>query len=135
MAEVDGLGVAAVLAANADLQVRSTASTVFDSNPHQAAYPGLIDCLERVGWHDVMFGVVTDEAFVVVSTDPQTRLSQIIRTKTEELSGFGNLTRGQSGSWNFDHRSGYEVDRYALFVEHFLSRFLMIAVWLSTSVL
>ena len=88
----------------------SSFATVVDADLHQATDTGLVDRLERVGRNDVVFGVVTDEALVVVSADTQPRLSQVVGTEAEELSGFGDLAGCQSSSWNFDHRAGHEVD-------------------------
>ena len=47
--EVEGLRIAAVFAANADLEVRTSFATVLHGSLHQTANAGLVNCPERVG--------------------------------------------------------------------------------------
>src|SRR5262249_32652391 len=71
--------VAAVLAADADLQLRPDRPAALDRQPHQLAHPLLVDGRERVAGDDVRLlgvGVDGDERRVVVPADAQGCLGQ-----------------------------------------------------------
>ncbi|MEY2725637.1 MAG: hypothetical protein RLZZ458_1504, partial [Planctomycetota bacterium] len=123
VAEVDGLGIAAMFAANTDLEIRTDRATVLDGGLHQATYAGLIDGLERVCRDDVVFGVVTDEGLVVVAADTEAGLGEVIGTKAEELGSLRNLGAGHGCSWHFDHGADHVVHLNALFSEYLFGSF------------
>src|SRR5690606_6721765 len=71
VAEEDRLRIAAVLAADPDLEILASAAAPFDALLHQLADARLIDRLERIGSDDVVLGVVTDERLVIVTADAE----------------------------------------------------------------
>src|SRR5262245_40177640 len=52
--ELDAVGVAAVLAADADLEVTACAAALLDADLHQPADTVKVDCLERIARHQVV---------------------------------------------------------------------------------
>src|SRR5262245_45222603 len=61
VAERDRLGLAAVLAADAHLQVFLHAPASLDGDPHQVAHPGLVERLERVALEHAVLEVAREE--------------------------------------------------------------------------
>src|SRR5579884_3951168 len=62
VAEAYGVRVAAVLAADADLQVLPCRPAFLHADLHEGAHTGGVDGLERIFWNQVIFQVVPDEA-------------------------------------------------------------------------
>src|SRR6202795_1129235 len=99
MAELDAFRVAAVLAADADLQFRPSAPAPRNAHTHQ--FPDSLDVqsLEGVGgkYPGLFFvDVVWQEAAGVVAREAHGRLRQIVGAEGEELGYFGDL-RGEQG--------------------------------------
>jgi len=57
-----------MLAADAQLDVRTSSRTFLDGNFHQLAHPLLIQCLERIRRKDVQLLVLVDVTPVVIAT-------------------------------------------------------------------
>ena len=61
MAELHAVRIAAVFAADAELDVRPRLAAFLDGDLHQLADAGLIDRGERILLHDFQFGVRREE--------------------------------------------------------------------------
>src|SRR5262249_49603232 len=87
-AELHARRLAAMLAADADLQVRTLRPALRGAHLHQFADAFLIDRLERIAGDDVRLlriGVRADERPVVVAADAQRGLRQVVGAEAEEL--------------------------------------------------
>ena len=67
MAEGDGAGFPAVLAADAELEVRLDGSAFLNGDLHQEADAGLVDAFERVDREDLLRHVRLEELVAVVA--------------------------------------------------------------------
>src|SRR5262249_47660947 len=123
VAEADAVGVAAVLAADADLDVVPAGPAALDPNFHQLADALEVDRLERVARHNVVFDVIADEAAVIVPAHAQAGLGQVVGAEAEELGFAGDLLGGGAGARQLDHRANEEFDRGSLFREDLFGRF------------
>src|SRR5208282_4795244 len=78
VAEGDRSGIAAVLAADADLQLGTDFPPALDADAHQFADALLIDRHERVAGQDAARGVDAEEARRVVARNTKSRLREIV---------------------------------------------------------
>src|SRR5438477_13076943 len=85
VAELDGIGLAAVLAADADFEIRLGLAAALDPELHEAADAVEIDDLEWVFGDQVVLHVGANKAAVVVSAHTQARLRQVVGAEAEEL--------------------------------------------------
>src|SRR5438552_13589701 len=84
--EVHGVGVAAVLAAHADLQVGSGGAAFVHGDADEAADAVAVDGLERGDAEDAELEVAGEErAFHVVAGEAPAHLGEIVGTEGEEL--------------------------------------------------
>ena len=121
MAEPDGLRIAAVLSADADLQVGPGGAAFLDGHGHELADAGLIDAGEGVLGQDLPVLVFHQETLLgVIARDAVGRLCQIVGAEREELGILGNLTGGQRGTRDLDHRAELVADLGALLLDHLL---------------
>src|SRR5262249_42318013 len=77
--------IAAVLAADADLEVIARRAAALDADPHQLADAFTIDRDERIGREDAALRIGAQEARRIVTADAERRLRQIVGTEREEL--------------------------------------------------
>src|SRR5438132_6615362 len=92
--ERDTLRLAAVLAANPELELRLRAPPTLDSDPHQVAHAAHVECLERILLEDPVFEIERQELpFRVVAREAERRLSQVVRPEGEEVGLLGYLVR------------------------------------------
>jgi hypothetical protein len=100
----DGLGVAAVLAADAALQIRIDGCGLWDGDVHQLAHAVPVQGGEGVVRQDAVFHVVDEETgFGVVPGDAEGGLGQVVGAEGEKLGVFGDLVGGQGRPGKFDH--------------------------------
>ena len=105
MAEPDGGGVAAVLAADPDRQTVVGGAPAFDRDPHQLADTLLIERRERVVREHAVLEVAREElALGVVAREPERGLRQVVRPEGEEVGVKGDLVGADTGSRELDHR-------------------------------
>src|SRR5262249_45889732 len=81
MAERNRGRVAAVLAADADLEIIACRAAALDADPHQLADPFAIDRDEWVGREDAALRIGAQEARRIVTADAERRLRQIVGTE------------------------------------------------------
>src|SRR2546421_11818502 len=90
--EVHGFGIAAMLAADTDLEVGAATSTLLGGDMHQPADAVCIDGLERRYPEDAQLDVATEErALDVVAGEPPAHLGQVVGAEREELRRLGDL--------------------------------------------
>ena len=106
MEEVDRLRVAAVLAADAELEVGPGAPALLDGDLHQPADAVDVDGLERRDREDALVEVGGEERGLdVVPGEAPRGLGQVVGAEGEELGGLGDPVRGQRGARQLDHRA------------------------------
>jgi len=77
------LRLAAVFAADADIELRIHLATEFDADLHQFANSGLIYRYERVARQDLPVDVFADELSGIVARETEGRLREIVCTEKE----------------------------------------------------
>src|SRR5687768_3733824 len=86
VAERDRRRVAAVLAADPDLETWPRLPSTLDRDSHHGADAVAVEHLERVGRDDLLLHVFRQEALLcVVARDAEDRLRQVVRAEGEEL--------------------------------------------------
>src|SRR5688572_30161891 len=103
MAELDGVRIAAVLAADAELDARAGLRALLDRDLHELADAGLVDRGERVLLEDLGLLVRSEEGTGVVARHAEAGLREIVRAKAEELGGLRDLVGGEGTARDFDH--------------------------------
>ena len=104
--EVHAVGVAAVLAADADLQVRLGGPALLDGDAHQPADAVAVDRLERADPEDAELEVAREERRLdVVAAEALAHLREVVRAEGEEVGGLGDRAGGQGRARDLDHRA------------------------------
>src|SRR6202012_774682 len=85
VAEGDGGGIAAMLAANADLEVRPRLAAALHADLDELADSFAINRDEGIDLEDALGDVGTEEARGIVAADAVGRLRQIVSAEGEEL--------------------------------------------------
>src|SRR5579883_2589518 len=91
VAERHGGRVAAVFAANAELEVAARVAAPFGGGLDQLADPLAVDRYERIGRQDPQFRIGAKEARGIVATDAECGLREIVGAEGEELRGLGDF--------------------------------------------
>ena len=123
MAELHAFGVAAVLAADSDLQFRIRRAPALD--PPLDKHANAVD-VERLEWvilenAGLLFvNVVGQEATGVVAGKTHCRLRQVVGAEREEFRDLGNLIREQSGARQLNHRADQILDLRTFLLEYFI---------------
>jgi len=109
VAELDGGGVAALFAADADAQTGAGLAAPVDGQLHQGADALLVEHLEWVVLQDVVVGVERQELVLgVLAGEREGRLGQVVGAEREELGDLSQLAGAHAGAHDFDH--GAEVE-------------------------
>src|SRR5690349_988147 len=104
MEEVDRIGVAAVLTAHAELQVRARGAAFLDRDADHAPDALGVDGLERGDAEDAQLYVAAEErAFHVVPGETPAHLGEIVGAEGEELGAARDLPRDHRGPGYLDH--------------------------------
>ena len=119
MAEFDAVRFAAVLAANAQLNLGARLSAEVAGDFHQATNASLIDGCERVRIHNVELGVSRKKTAGIVPAHSQRGLCKIVCAKTEELGIACDLVRDERCARDFDHCPDEIGEFRLLFLRHF----------------
>ena len=90
VAEGDTSGFAAMLAADAEFDVRAHGFGFGDTNFHQFADAGLVNGLERVAGQDLLGDIGLQELVGVVAREAERHLGQVVGAEGEELGFFGD---------------------------------------------
>ena len=105
MAEFDGRGIAALFAADAELDVRAGLTAELRCHLDEAADASLVELGERIGFVDLVVVVGREELARVVTGEAEGHLGQIVCAEREELSLVRDCVSGQRSARNFDHRA------------------------------
>src|SRR5215212_1537469 len=98
--EGDRLGVAAVLAADAELQVRLRLAARPRREPDEPADAGPVDRLERAAVEDLRLDVPVQEAALdVVAREAERRLREVVRAEREEVRVLGDPVGHEACAW------------------------------------
>src|SRR5438270_9878435 len=96
MAKVNRRRVAAVLAADADLEITPRLAAFLDRDLHQAPDSDGIQRLEWVHRQDLLLDVLQQElAFGIVAREAERGLRQVVGAERKELRVLGNVSGGQ----------------------------------------
>ena len=114
MAELDRVGIAAVLAADAELEVGPGLAAPGHGGLHELAHAGLVDRGEGVLLHDFELGVVREERAGVVARHAEAGLREVVGAEAEELGGLGNFVGGERAARDLDHGANRVVDLHLL---------------------
>src|SRR5918998_393069 len=99
MAERDALWIAAVLAADSDLEVHLRRSALLDADPHELPDPRGVEDLERVLGEHLAVDVLHQElALGVVAAVAEAHLRQVVRAEAEELGVLRDLVGGEGAA-------------------------------------
>ena len=105
MAELDACRVAAVLAADADVELRIGFLAEADSHLHELAYADLVEFSERIVLEDLRVVVSAEELARVVAAEAVSHLREVVRTEAEEIGVLRDFVGGESRSRDLDHRA------------------------------
>ena len=108
--ELDGLRIAAVLAADAAHQARAEGTALVHADLHQLADGLGVDGLERVGVENLVPEVVAHEGTDVITAEAEGHLGKVVRAEAEELGLTGHAVGGEGSTRDFDHRTELVVD-------------------------
>src|SRR3954469_8245619 len=115
VAERDRVGLAAVLAADAQLDALLRAAAPLDRDAHQVADAALIDGLERVSLQHAVLEVAGEELSLgVIPREAERRLRQVVRAEREEVGELGDLVGPDARARELDHRPDLVLDLLAL---------------------
>src|SRR5262249_16543658 len=110
VAEGDRSGVAAVLAADADLELRPRRAPTLDPDPDELGDALAVDGDERIGCKNSARHIGAEKARRVVATDAEGGLGQIIGAEREELRACGDLAGAQRRARQLDHGADLIVE-------------------------
>src|ERR1700692_619281 len=110
MAEADGIWIAAMFAANAQLEICARLSSTFRRNANKFSHAVAIDGNERIACNQTFREIFGEECARVVAADTECCLRQIVGAEGEELRALGDFTSAQGGARQFDHGTD-EVSR------------------------
>ena len=103
VAELHAGGIAAVLAADAQVQIGIRAPAQLRRHLHQTAHAGLVQLGKRVVLIDLPVIVGVQELPGVVTGEAEGHLGQIVGAEGEESGLLGNFVGGDGRAGNFDH--------------------------------
>jgi hypothetical protein len=95
---------AAVNAADPDLEVRARLSPLLNGHSHKLAHPGTIYGRKRIILPDPLEQIIVDKFHSVIPGDSVGGLSQVVGSEGEELGFFGDLIGRDGRPRDLDHR-------------------------------
>src|SRR5262245_62921505 len=103
MAELHAVWLAAVFAANTELNVGPSLLPLGNGHLHKLPDTGLVDGGKRVPLHDFEFLIGPEEGARIVAAHAERCLGEVVSAETKKLGGLGDLVSGQSAARNLDH--------------------------------
>src|ERR1700733_12503634 len=106
MAKLHAVEIAAVFAADADLELVAAAAALLDSPLNQHAAALGVERLERIGceYASLLFiDIVGQEAARIVAGEAHGGLGEVVGAEREEFGALCDLIGHQSGTREFDH--------------------------------
>src|SRR6185503_7282671 len=113
--ERDRLGIAAVLAANADFQFGLHAAPALGAHSYELAHAIAIEHLKRVVPNNLSLDVVGQKTTRVVAAETKSRLREVVGTEREKLRMLRDPISYQSRARQLDHGSNEVLDCHAVF--------------------
>src|SRR5581483_153279 len=115
VAEGDGGGIAAMLAADADLEAGPRLAAALGAEAHELAHPVPVDGDERVDLEDRPLRVVGEDRRGIVARQPEAGLGEVVGAEREELGAClagGDLVGLERGARQLDHGADlvFELD-------------------------
>src|SRR5260221_1130058 len=106
MAELHGIGVAAVFAADAELDAGAGLVALRRRDLDELADAGLVNRGERILLHDLVLRVGTEERTRVVTRHAEAGLREVVRAEAEEFRRLRDLVGGEGTAPDF-HQCSY----------------------------
>ena len=103
VAEVHRGGVSALLAADAQLDVRAGLAAQLAGHLHQTAHAHLVQTGEGIGLVDLPVIVAGQELARIVAAEAEGHLGQIVGAEGEELRLLGDVIGGEGGAGDLNH--------------------------------
>ena len=108
MEELDAFGLAAMLAANADLEVGAGLASTLAADFDHLAHTRLVDADKRIVFIEVVLDIEGQEIARIVAGEAIGRLGQVIGAEGEELGIFSDAIRDKTGTGQF-HAGAHHV--------------------------
>src|SRR5713101_1973310 len=105
MTKFDTRGIAAMLAANPNLEILFRLAPALDSDSHQIANAIGVEFLERILLVDPARQVIVEEPGRVVARQPVGHLRQVVGAERKEVRHRGNRSGLDARARHFDHRA------------------------------
>src|SRR5204863_3798920 len=112
--EMNRRGVAAVLAADSDLQRGTRLASALDADADEIADALHVDRRERILFEDLLLLIDLQELPDVVAREPERELREIVRAEREELGVLGDLIGDDRAARHLDHGADEVLDANAL---------------------
>src|SRR5262245_31787109 len=103
MAEADRVRIAAVLAANPELQFGPRASPALDRDLDELPHPCPIEADERIALDQAFGEIFAEETCRVIAADAECGLGEVVGAEAEELRALRDLSRHQGRARQLDH--------------------------------
>src|SRR5262245_7537596 len=116
--EMNRRRVAAVLAADAELEIGPHRAAAFDADAHEIADALDVDRRERVALQNLRLLVDLQELSDVVAREAEGELREIVGAERKELGVAGNLVGNNAAAGNLDHGSDQVLDLDPLLFHH-----------------
>ena len=110
MAELDTAGVAAVLAADTELEALSCGSALLGCDAYQLANAATVEGLEWVVVVNAQLDVLCQELAAIVTAKAAAHLGKVVGAEAEELCFCGDLVGCQCATRDFDHGSDLQIE-------------------------
>src|ERR1700691_5475230 len=85
MTEFHGIRIAAVFAADAELDVGTRLATFRDGDFHELANAGLVNRVERIFLHDLRFLICAEETAGIVTAHTERGLREVVRAEAKKF--------------------------------------------------
>ena len=113
VAELNGRRIAAVLAADTDVERRIDRLAELDGHFHQLADANLVELCERIVLKDLNVIICGEELAGVVTGEAESHLGEVVCAEAEEVGFLGDIVSCESRSRNLDHGTYFILEAYA----------------------
>src|ERR1700691_6759145 len=117
MAELDGLWLAAVLAADTDFEVAARGTAFVGGHLDERADTFLIENREGILLQNALLEIGRQEFVAVIAGDSECGLGEVVGTEAEELGVGSDFVGHDAGAGQLDHGAYLVVDGEALLNE------------------
>ena len=105
IAEIDGGRIASLLSADADLEVGTRGTALFDGHLDEQPDAVPVDGLERIGGKKLLVEVFVHESPYIVAAEAECHLREVVGAEGEEFARIRHPVGEQRGAGDFDHRA------------------------------